>query len=75
MGVSKEASVGSIRVIRWIIVGLSAALAVALIARGNVIIGVLIGALAVSRALLLMRIQRRRRRFRRRRLLQDRWVA
>jgi len=56
----------SIRVIRWIIVALSAALAIALVARGNVIIGVIIGALAVSRAALLIRLQGRRRRFRRR---------
>ena len=56
----------SIRVIRWIIVALSAALAIALVARGNVIIGVIIGALAVSRALLLVRLQSRRRRLRRR---------
>jgi hypothetical protein len=58
---------GSIRVIRWIIVGLSAALAVVLIAHGNVVIGVIIGALACSRALLLIRLQSRRREFSRRR--------
>jgi Flp pilus assembly protein TadB len=57
---------GSIRVIRWIIVALSAALAIALIARGNLILGVIIGALAVSRAALLIRMQSRRRQFRRR---------
>ncbi len=66
---------GSVRVIRWIIVGLSAALAVALIVRGNVIIGVLIGALALSRAALLLRIGARRRRFRRLRTLRERRVA
>jgi len=55
---------GSIRVIRWIIVGLSATLAVVLISRGNVIIGAIIGALAVSRALLLIHLQSRRARFR-----------
>lgn len=57
---------GSMRVIRWIIVALSAALSVALIAHGNLILGVIIGALAVSRATLLVGMQRRRRRFRRR---------
>jgi hypothetical protein len=57
---------GSIRVVRWIIVALSAALSVALIAHGNLIVGVIIGALALSRAALLIGLQRRRRRFRRR---------
>jgi hypothetical protein len=57
---------GSIRVIRWIVVALSAALSIALIARGNLILGVIIGALALSRAALLIGMQRRRRRFRRR---------
>ena len=57
---------GSIRVIRWIIVALSAALSVALIAHGNLILGVIVGALAVSRAALLIGLQTRRRGFRQR---------
>ena len=66
---------GSIRVIRWIIVALSAALSVALIAHGNVIVGVLIGALALSRVALLVRMGSRRRQFRRRRDLRAGRVA
>jgi uncharacterized membrane protein len=66
---------GSVRIIRWIIVALSAALSVALVVHGNVITGLLIGALALSRAALLMRIGARRRRFRRLRSGRDRQVA
>ena len=40
----------SVWVIRWILVALTAALAVALIVRGNIVIGVLLGALALTRA-------------------------
>lgn len=56
----------SMWVTRWILVTLSGALAVALIVHGNVVIGALIGALALGRAARLTQIQRRRRRFRRR---------
>ena len=54
----------SMRVVRWVLVALSLALAVVLIARGNVVVGALIGAMAVTRAVLFMRLQRRRERFR-----------
>ena len=56
----------SIRVTRWIMVALSAAIALFLIARGNVVIGVLLGALAVMRASLLIRLGNRREQFRQR---------
>jgi hypothetical protein len=55
----------SMLVTRGIIVVLSLALAIALIARGNVLIGVLIGALAVTRLVMFVRLGRRRERFRR----------
>jgi hypothetical protein len=66
---------GSIPVIRWIMVALSAALSVVLIVHGNVIVGVLIGALALSRAALLVRTRSRRREFRRRRELRAGRIA
>jgi len=56
----------SMWVMRWVIVALSATLAVVLIARGNVLIGVLVGALAVTRMIFFVRLQRRRDQFRRR---------
>ena len=56
----------SMWVIRGILIALSVALATVLIVRGNVIVGVLIGALAVTRLVLLVQMRRRRDRFRRR---------
>jgi hypothetical protein len=53
--------------IRWILVGLSLALSIALIARGDVLIGGLLGALAVARMAMFLRIQQRREQFRRQR--------
>lgn len=41
-------------------IALSAALAIVLVARGNVVIGVLIGTLAVTRAVMFMQLRRRR---------------
>ncbi len=56
----------SVSVFRWILVALSGALAAFLIVRGSVVIGVLIGAMAVTRALFLVRMKHRREEFRRR---------
>ena len=56
----------SVWIIRLGIVALSAVLAVVLIARGNVVVGGIIGALAVMRLLLFATVMRRRREFRRR---------
>jgi hypothetical protein len=53
-------------VIRWVLVALTAAVALALIWRGNVVIGVLLGAIAVTRAVLFTRVHRRRELIRRR---------
>jgi hypothetical protein len=50
--------------LRWIISALSLAISIALIARGDVVIGVLLGALAVARMTMFVRIQQRRGRFR-----------
>jgi hypothetical protein len=58
---------GSMLVIRGIMVALTAVLAALLIARGNVVIGVVLGALALTRVALLVRMQQRRERFRQRR--------
>jgi hypothetical protein len=57
----------SMFVIRWIMVALTGVLAVLLIMRGNVVIGVVLGALALTRIALLVRLQQRRERFRQRR--------
>jgi hypothetical protein len=43
---------------RWAMVGLSGVLAAVLIASGAVVIGVIIGVMAVVRAVLIMRFQR-----------------
>ena len=48
------------RVLRWVLVALSATLAVVLIVAGNTVAGVLIGAIAVVRASLLLSRPRRR---------------
>ena len=53
----------SMRVLRWILVALSALLAVFLIARGSVVIGVIVGAMAVTRAVFFLRMQHRREQF------------
>jgi len=53
-------STTSLWVLRWVIVALGAALSVALIIRGNVVIGGLIGALVVTRAILFVKVRRRR---------------
>jgi energy-converting hydrogenase Eha subunit G len=54
----------SMWVMRWVIVALSATLAVVLIVSGNVLIGMLVGALAVTRMVFFVRLQRRRDQFR-----------
>ena len=56
----------SMWVLRWVLVALSAALAIALIVHGNVIVGALIGAMAFTRAVLLVRLHGRREELRRR---------
>ena len=56
----------SILIIRALLVVLIAALSVALIARGTVVIGVLLGVLACTRVVLMLRIRRRREELRRR---------
>jgi hypothetical protein len=53
-------------VIRCVILALGAAFAVALIARGNVVIGGFVGALVVCRAALFLAMTSRRRELRRR---------
>jgi hypothetical protein len=47
-------------VMRWILVGLTAVLAAVLVVRGNVVVGVVLGAIAITRAMLLGRRQHRR---------------
>ncbi len=56
----------STQVLRWILVALSVALAAFLIVRGNVVIGVLVGAMAVTRAVLFVKMRHRREQFRER---------
>ncbi|MDQ1459873.1 MAG: hypothetical protein QOI08_1357 [Actinomycetota bacterium] len=50
----------SLRVVRWVLVALTAALAVVLLVNGHVVIGVLLGAMAVTRAVLFVKMQHRR---------------
>ena len=57
---------GSTWVLRWILVALTAAVALALILHGNVVIGGLLALVAITRALLFSRMHRRREEFRRR---------
>lgn len=52
--------------IRWIMVGITFVLVALLIERGNVVIGVVLGLLAVARVALLVRMQQRREQFRQR---------
>jgi hypothetical protein len=56
----------STQVFRWILVALSVVLAAFLIVRGNVVIGVLVGAMAVTRAVMFVKMQHRREQFRER---------
>jgi hypothetical protein len=57
----------SIWVTRWILVALTAVLAVVLLVRGDVVIGVIVGALALTRMVLFVQLRHRRDRFRQRR--------
>jgi hypothetical protein len=57
----------SIWVTRWILVALTAVLAVVLLVRGDVVIGVIVGALAGTRMALFVQLRQRRDRFRQRR--------
>ncbi len=57
---SNVRSTNSLWVWRGVILALTAALSVALIVRGNLLIGGLIGALAVARAILFVKVRRRR---------------
>ena len=52
--------------LRWALVALGLVLAAVLISRGNVVIGVLVGAMAVLRGALFLQWHRRRQQFRRR---------
>ena len=63
---TKEGSMTSLHVVRWILVALTATLAVVLIVHGNVVIGVLLGAMAVTRAVMFVKMGQRREQFRRR---------
>ena len=56
----------SVWIIRCLLVALTAALSVALILRGNVVIGVLLAALACTRVVFLLVMRRRRQELRRR---------
>ena len=58
---------------RWIISALSLAISIALIARGDVAIGVLLGVLAVARMAMFVSMQQRRQRFRDGRPRGGRW--
>jgi 16S rRNA C1402 (ribose-2'-O) methylase RsmI len=48
---------------RWLLAGLGLVLAVVLIAAGNVVVGVLVGAMAIVRIVMFSKLQRRRAQF------------
>jgi len=50
-----------IRTMRWVLIGVSAALAVALVVKGNLLIGALVGLMACVRAWMLVTMPRRMR--------------
>lgn len=52
---------------RWVLVALSLVLSIVLIARGDVVIGVVLGAMALVRLAMFARMQQRREQFRERR--------
>jgi hypothetical protein len=54
----------SLRIFRWVMVAGSLAIAAVLLARGNDVLGLLIGALAIVRVVYLLLLVRRRRAFR-----------
>ena len=56
----------SMWVLRWILVALAATLATILIVRGNVLVGVVLGGVAITRAVLFTRLYHRRTVFRER---------
>jgi hypothetical protein len=63
---SYESSTNSLWVWRSAILGLGAALAIALVVRGNWLIGGLIGTMVVARSILFVKVRRRRQELRRR---------
>jgi hypothetical protein len=52
---------------RWVLVALSLVLSIVLIARGDVVIGVVLGVMALVRMAMFARMQQRREQFRERR--------
>jgi hypothetical protein len=50
----------SLRVVRWILVALTATLAVVLLVNGHVVLGVLLGAMAVTRVVFFVKMRHRR---------------
>ena len=62
----RAGNMNGVLIVRLLVVVLGLALAVALIARGNVVIGLIIGALALSRLALVAMVRRRRKAFPRR---------
>jgi fatty acid desaturase len=64
---ARQRTVRNIWTIRWVLMGLSAVLAIALIASGAVFLGLLLAAVAVVRLVMMMLLMRRRRDLRDRR--------
>jgi hypothetical protein len=60
VGIYKEGVVRPVSGFRWVLVALSGALAALLIVRGNIVVGALVGAMAVTRALMFVRMHHRR---------------
>jgi hypothetical protein len=64
---ARQRTMRNLWTVRWILMGLSAAFAIALIASGAVFLGVLLAAVAGVRLVMIFMLQRRRRDFGRRR--------
>ena len=54
----------SLRVVRWMLVALTATLAVMLLVNGHVVLGVLLGTMAVTRVVFFVKMRHRREMFR-----------
>ncbi len=65
-GKTENGSMTSMWAIRGVLIALSIALATVLILRGNVVIGALIGVMAVTRVVLYVQMRHRREQFRQR---------
>ena len=58
---ARQSSMQSVRRIRWVLIALTAVLAVALLANGNYLIGGLLAAIVIARVVMVTKLEQRRR--------------